>query len=133
MQFIKAHFHCSGCGHSTDIFFEPNPSIEEVLEKEECTSCGELKYCYAGDLGYRTDCPDPHYKSWQPQFIKLPYDKYVCNDCFKDNPNPPNFNDIVAVCSKCEIGFMDLVMSEEVENEILEKVIKEVENSNKGM
>jgi len=131
MHFIKTHFYCFNCSHETAIFFETIPSIEEVSEKVECSSCGELKYCNAGDLGYRSDWPDADYKSWQLQVIKLPYDKYVCNDCLTNYPEPPSFKDVVAVCTKCELESMKLLSCEEVEKNELLQVIEELQNNNK--
>lgn len=126
MKFLKAHFSCKTCTHSTDIYFDDNASLEELAEKESCTHCGEVKYCNAGDLGYRSDWPDADYAPWQIQTIKLPEDKYVCDTCLKLVSEPPAFKDIVAVCPKCIIGLMYLTHSELSNNSTLEKLINDL-------
>ncbi len=129
MNFLKALFACEICSHTTDIYFENAPSLEEVREKVPCTSCGDIKYCNAGDLGYRSDWPDAAFKNWQLQVIKLPHGKYVCNDCLAGIPEQPSFNDVVAVCPKCEYKSMQLLSCVEADNNTLLQLIQELHNS----
>lgn len=131
MKFLKAHFACVNCSHATDIYFENAPSLEEVREKVPCTSCGEVKYCNAADMGYRSDWPDATFKKWQLQVIKLPHYKYVCNDCLAGIPVQPCFNDVVAFCPECEHESMQILNCIEAENDTLLQVIQEVQNSSR--
>ncbi len=120
MQFIKVTFQCTNCENKSDIFFENRNGINEVFERLECRICKEIKVIGIGDLGYRTDMPNPDYPPWQAQFIRIKHEDALCLSCAGLLQITLDHSRLVTDCFVCkEINTMN--------------VMKMITSSNKGL
>lgn len=101
MNFIRVTFICGDCGESTDILFESGNGINEVFERIECKICKEIKPIGVGDMGYRTDMPDPDYSPWQAQFIRINLNDAICDSCTEKHKIFIDHSSMITDCFSC--------------------------------
>lgn len=83
MTLINFMFQCPNCEHSTEIYFETQFYPNEVFIEGNCSSCQQYRLLNNGDMGYRSDYPEPMYPPWQLQCVNINKDKRICQDCSK--------------------------------------------------
>lgn len=123
MNFELIHFKCKSCNHKTDIFFESAFKQSELSELGKCKRCEKHLYLNSGDLGYRTDIPNPDYPPWQAQFIRAKKEKSFCSACFPNQEQETTVVDLEAVCPNCNKINMQGVYSCHTKNESLETLL----------
>lgn len=81
MTLVNFMFQCQNCEHSTEIYFENQFYPNEVFVEGNCSSCKQYRLLNNGDMGYRSDYPDPMYPPWQIQCINLKDERRYCKEC----------------------------------------------------
>jgi hypothetical protein len=94
-------FKCQTCCHCTDIFFEAANGISEVFERAVCKICKKVKLIGVGDLGYRTDFPNPDFDPWHAEFIRIDLKDALCETCANLNNIILDHSYFVAECTIC--------------------------------
>ncbi len=81
MKLISYKFKCASCTHSTVIYFENQFYANEVFIEGNCSACQQYRLLNNGDMGYRSDYPEPMYPPWQLQCVNLKMDRRYCEEC----------------------------------------------------
>jgi len=126
MRFEVIRFVCNGCKHETDIFFEFKFNWSEVLDLGECKGCKKVLHLCVGDLGYRTDIPNPDYPPWQAQFIRVKTGFSFCTLCQENQKQDTKIGDLEANCPICKKTTMQAIHSSNSKNKGLETLLNDI-------
>ncbi len=124
MEFVKVTFQCTCCENKSEIFFEEGEGVNGVFDKVKCRICSKEELIGVGDLGYRTDYPEPDYPPWQPQFIRINYNDGVCFNCASINSIFLDYLNLITTCYNCgSINSMKAITVESAINDNLKFII----------
>lgn len=100
MTLVNFMFQCQNCEHSTEIYFETQFYPNEVFVEGNCSSCQQYLLLNNGDMGYRSDYPDPMYPPWQLQCVGINPAKRYCADCA--GKQAVSVQDAEPLCTGCD-------------------------------
>lgn len=124
MYFQAIKFCCLNCKHATDIYFESKLDISGLVENSRCKSCGYEGSINIGDLGYRTDLPDPDFPPWQAQFIRKSPEYFICTSCNTKMSSEFEYQGLEAICPICNVISMKAISSKIDTNPSLQNLLE---------